>query len=115
MWKTSVTFSRTVRVRTGVAFDFKLRVPSARLSVQIDDYTGDQRTLTSSLAGPARPLNDGALALFLLKYPLLTLRVIFLIHWHAMRLWLKKVPWFAKAAKGDAQCDLYRPHSSLRD
>ena len=98
-----------------VAFDFKLRVPGERLSVQIDDYTGEQRTLTSSLAGPARPLNDGALALFLLKYPLLTLRVIFLIHWHAMRLWLKNVPWFAKAAKGDAQRDLYRPHSSLRE
>ena len=98
-----------------VAFDFKLRVPSARLSVQIDDYTGDQRTLTSSLAGPARPLTDSALGLFLFKYPLLTLRVIFLIHWHALRLWWKKVPWFAKAAKGEAQRDLYRPHSSLRD
>ncbi|MCF3651220.1 DUF1365 domain-containing protein [Opitutaceae bacterium LMO-CP1] len=97
-----------------VAFDFKLRVPTDRLAVQIDDYTGADRTLTTTLAGPARAFTDGALALFLVKYPLLTLRVIFLIHWHAMRLWLKKVPWFAKAGRGADQRDLYRPHASLK-
>ena len=30
-----------------------------------------------------------------------------------MRLWFKRVPWFAKAAKPAAQTDLYRPHNSL--
>ena len=96
-----------------VEFDFRLRLPSHRLAIQIDDYIDGQRTLTTSLTGPARPLTDGALAWFLLKYPLLTLRVISLIHWHAMRLWFKRVPWFAKAAKPAAQTDLYRPHQSL--
>jgi len=96
-----------------VAFDFHLRVPTDRLAVQIDDYTGERRTLTSTLTGPARPLTDGALATFLIKYPLLTLRVIALIHWHALRLWWKRVPWFAKAGRAADQRDLYRPHASL--
>jgi len=96
-----------------VAFDFKLRVPQERLSVQIDDYVGAGRTLTSTLTGPRQPLTDGRLAWFTLKYPLLTLRIIGLIHWHAFRLWLKNVPWFAKAARGVDQRDLYRPHASL--
>lgn len=96
-----------------VAFDFHLRVPGDRLAVQIDDYEGERRTLTSTLAGPVRPLTDGVLASFLVKYPLLTLRVILLIHWHALRLWWKRVPWFNKAAKSADQRDLYRPHSSL--
>jgi DUF1365 family protein len=96
-----------------VAFDFTLRVPGEKLSVQIDDYDAGQRTLTSTLTGPRRPLTDGTLAWFTLKYPFITLKVISLIHWNALRLYLKKVPWFAKAARPDAQRDLYRPHGSL--
>ena len=96
-----------------VAFDFTLRTPGDRLSIQIDDYVGDQRMLTSTLSGPRRELTDARLAWFSLKYPLITLRVISLIHWHAFRLWLKRVPWFAKSARADAQRDLYRPHASI--
>ncbi len=96
-----------------VAFDFNLLPPSEKLSVQIDDYVGPDRTLTSTLTGPARPLTDSTLAWFLLKYPLITLRIISLIHWHALVLYLKKIPWFAKAARPSDQRDLYRPHASL--
>ena len=96
-----------------VSFDFTLRTPGERLSIQIDDYAGTERTLTSSLAGPHKPLTDARLAWYTLKYPLITLRIISLIHWHALRLWLKKIPWFAKAAKPEAQRDLYRPHHSI--
>lgn len=97
-----------------VAFDFHLRLPGEQLAIRIDDYVGEQRTLTSTLAGPRRELTTGRLAWFTLKYPLLTLRVISLIHWHALLLWAKRVPWFAKAARAADQRDLYRPHSSLK-
>jgi DUF1365 family protein len=96
-----------------VAFDFQLRLPGDRLSVQIDDYAGETRTLTSTLTGPRRELTDRRLLWFSFKYPLLTLQVIALIHWHALRLWLKRVPWFAKAARRSDQRNLYRPHASI--
>ncbi len=96
-----------------VAFDFKLRSPGERLSIQIDDYIGAARTLTSTLTGPRQPLTDGRLAWFTLKYPFITLKVIGLIHWHALRLWLKNVPWFAKSARAADQRDLYRPHANI--
>ncbi len=98
-----------------VAFDFALRTPAGRLSIQIDDYTGIKRTLTSTLTGTRHPLTGARLAWLTLKYPLLTLRIIGLIHWHAFRLWLKRVPWFAKGARPSDQRDLYRPHPSLSD
>jgi len=96
-----------------VAFDFTLRTPGDRLSIQIDDYTGGTRTLTSVLTGTRRALTGARLAWFTLKYPLITLKIISLIHWHALRLWWKRVPWFAKAARAADQRDLYRPHASL--
>jgi DUF1365 family protein len=96
-----------------VAFDFTLRVPDDCLAVQIDDYAGAERTLTSTLTGPRRELTDARLAWFTFKYPLITLKIIGLIHWHALRLWLKKVPWFPKSARGADQRGLYRPHPSL--
>jgi uncharacterized protein len=96
-----------------VAFDFRLHPPGEKLRVRIDDYAGAERTLASVLVGTAAPLTDRRLAWFSLKYPLLTLRVITLIHWHALRLYLKKIPWFAKAARPSDQRDLYRPHASL--
>ncbi len=96
-----------------VEFDFQLAPPTDRLTVRIDDYAAGRRVLTSSVRGKARPLTDARLLWFTLRYPLVTLRVIFLIHWHAARLWLKKLPWFAKAARAAEQRDLYRPHRSL--
>ena len=96
-----------------VAFDFTLRPPDDGLMVQIDDYRGAERTLTSTLTGRRVALTTGRLAWFSLKYPLLTLRVIFLIHLHALLLRIKGVPWFAKAARAADQKDLYRPHESI--
>lgn len=95
------------------AFDFTLRLPGERLSIQIDDYIGEERVLTSTLAGPRRDLTNARLAWYTLKYPLLTLQITAGIHWHALRLWLKRVPWFPKAARAVDQKLLYRPHSSL--
>lgn len=96
-----------------VEFDFKLRPSADRLAVYIDDYEGERRNLATSITGKAHPLTDRALASYLFTYPLLTVRVIFLIHWHALRLWLKRIPWFAKKNRSDAQSNLYRPHESL--
>lgn len=96
-----------------VAFDFNLRIPGNRLALQIDDYTEGARTLTTTLTGNRRELTTARLAWYTLKYPLITVRVIALIHWHALRLWMKRVPWFAKAARAGDQRGLHRPHHSL--
>jgi DUF1365 family protein len=97
-----------------VAFDFKLTVPGDHLRIQIDDVANGVRTFTSSVTGVKRPLTGPRLAWYLFKYPFLTLRVILLIHWHALLLWTKRVGWFAKAARPLDQRNLYRPHPSLR-
>jgi uncharacterized protein len=95
------------------SFDFKLGVPGEKLAIQIDNRDGGERLLASTLAGVRRPLTNGRLFWFALKYPLLTLRVIFLIHWHAFLLWMQRVPYYRKAANPGLQRDLFKPHRSI--
>jgi hypothetical protein len=94
-------------------FDFKLKVPGQTLDVKINDRDGDQNVLISTLSGQRAELTDRNLAWFTFKYPLVTLKVILLIHWHAFRLWLKRVPFNCKADNLALQRDVLRPHSTL--
>jgi DUF1365 family protein len=48
-----------------------------------------------------------------LRYPLVTLKVITAIHWQALRLWLKRVPWHAKSEHRELQRGVFRPHASI--
>lgn len=94
-------------------FDFTLHAPGEKLAVRIDDHAAGSRMLHTALTGIRNPLTNRRLAWFLLKYPLITVKIITLIHWQALRLWLKRVPCFPKAADATTQRDLYRPHSSI--
>lgn len=98
-----------------LAFDFKLRVPGEQLDIHIDDREGDRPVLLTALTGRRVPLTDANLARLTLKYPLVTLRVITLIHWHALKLWWKNIPWHRKAANPHLQQGVFNPHESLRN
>lgn len=54
--------------------------------------------LSTSLVLRRRPLRDRALLRLLLRHPLVTHKTIGLIHWHALRLWLRGAPYFRHAA-----------------
>ncbi len=94
-------------------FDFRLRLPTEHLEIHIDDRDGEDRVLITHLTGKRRPLTDSALIACAFKYPLLTLRVITAIHWHAFLLWMKRLPVHKKAASPDLQRGVYRPHQSI--
>jgi DUF1365 family protein len=90
-------------------FDFRLREPGAGLDLRIDDYDGERRVLRSALRGQRRALTDARLAVYAVKYPLLTLKVIALIHWHAFRLWRRGLPWYRKADSPELQQGVLSP------
>ena len=94
-------------------FDFRLEIPGGKLEVKIDEHDEHNKVFISILTGERREMTNRKLAWFTVKYPLLTLKVIFLIHWHALRLWAKQVPFYAKAANPGQQRDVRRPHVSL--
>lgn len=52
--------------------------------------------INTSISGMSEPLTKRALYLAFLRYPLMSLGVIGRIHWQALRLWLKGVPFHTK-------------------
>jgi uncharacterized protein len=96
-------------------FDFRIKVPGEHLEIHIDDRLGPnpeaERTLVSVLSGKQRALTAARLTWYLLKYPLITLKVIFFIHWHALLLWMKKIPFHRKSAHPELQRNVFKPHA----
>ena len=92
-------------------FDFQLAVPGDRLDIAIDDRDGPDGppVLLSTLTGHRRPLTTGPLLALTAKFPLVTLQVIFLIHWQALRLWLRRLPFHRKAAHPELQQGVFPP------
>ncbi|MEO8273893.1 MAG: DUF1365 domain-containing protein [Chloroflexota bacterium] len=58
---------------------------------------GDVR-LSTSLVLARRPLTDRAILRLLIRHPLMTQRTMGLIHWHALRLWLRGVRFYRHGA-----------------
>jgi DUF1365 family protein len=67
-----------------------------RIVARVDHADADGPLIDTSWSGELQPLNAAALRRVMWRYPLLTLGVVARIHWHALLLWLKKVPFWRK-------------------
>ncbi|WP_018872115.1 DUF1365 domain-containing protein [Thioalkalivibrio sp. ALJ16] len=59
----------------------------ASLRIAINEYQDQELMLTATQHGRLRPFNDRALLGAFLRKPWMTLRVLPLIHWQALRIW----------------------------
>jgi len=78
-------------------FRFLTNEPKAELFLSILSEGETGVVLAASVKGKRLELNDKNLLNLTLKYPLVTLRTITLIHMHALLLWWKGVPFFHKS------------------
>jgi len=98
----------------GAEFDFRLGLPGGNWIVGIDIYQDGELMLKSGIAGQRENLTPLRLLWYAIRFPLMSLKIIGLIHWQALLLWIKRVPYFAKTAALDRQLDVMRPHPSLK-
>lgn len=92
-------------------FDFNLAVPDSKLNIRIDTFGKEERVFISTLTGIKKPLTNANLFWYSIRFPFLTLRIITLIHWHALLLWLKKIPYHKKDDLLNLQRDVYRKYN----
>lgn len=77
-----------------LTYQFRFNRPGEALVMHLDDLEGDRKVLDASLNLRRRPLDDANMARALVRFPFMTGQVIFAIHWQALRLWLKGIPYF---------------------
>ncbi len=77
-------------------FAMHVRPPTTNLDITINTMRSESPELLARMSGTRFALNDVQLLKFALKYPFYTVKVIVLIHYYALRLFLKGVPFFPK-------------------
>lgn len=87
-------------------FDFNLYIPDEKLNIRIDDYKNEKRFFISTLTGARKPLNNLNLLWYSIRFPFITLKIITLIHWNALVLWMKKIPYRKKGENPELQRDV---------
>jgi DUF1365 family protein len=91
-------------------FDFNLTIPGEKLNLRIDDYKNEERFFISTLSGVKKPVTNLNLLWYSIRFPFITVKIITLIHWNALWLWLKKLPYHKKTENIHLQKDVYRKY-----
>ena len=85
-------------------YAFRFRFAPERWLARIDYHDGDEATplLETWISGEAAPLSRAAVRRLGWRYRWYTLAVVARIHWQALRLWWKRVPFFSRPAPPEA-------------
>jgi len=103
-------------------YRFRLQAPGDTLLVRVESYAVDTASpasmdnaepgMLATWSGAYRPLDDRRLLWLALRVPLLGLKVIALIHWHALKLWLRGVPFHRKPVPPAQEVTLTCPRNT---
>jgi len=78
--------------------------PAQTLRIHIDDRSPqDESELVAVFTGERQEITQAEILKLAVGFPFLCIGIIAAIHWHALKLWLKGVPFFSKNDRRDLQ------------
>jgi DUF1365 family protein len=84
-------------------YDWRFKEPGETLNVHFMNYHEGRKIFDATLTLARRDLTPRNLTRVLLSYPPMTLKVIAMIHWQALRLWLKGARFYMHPRKKKAK------------
>jgi len=80
------------------SYRFRFACPPDRVAIWINHHDAEGLLLSTSLIGKTQPLTSARLLSCFFRYPLVTLKVVALIHYQAVKLFLKGMRHYRKPA-----------------
>jgi DUF1365 family protein len=75
---------------------WQFKIPGEKIMMAIDSIKNDRVELKTLVTGNRKELNNTSLLWALLRYPMVTLMIIALVHYQALRLFIKKIKFYRK-------------------
>jgi len=78
-----------------IEYQWQFSLPADTLSVHMQNWQQSQAMFYATLKLERQPWQANTLNRLLLSYPWMTTKVVVAIYWQALRLWLKKIPFYS--------------------
>jgi DUF1365 family protein len=85
-----------------IQYQWSFTRPGERMFAHLQNHQHGDKLFDASLFIERRPISSAALSAALLRYPFMTLKVVAAIYYQALRLWLKKTPFYPHPGKKEA-------------
>ena len=98
-WQFNKEFHVSPFLPMDMQYDWRLSAPDEALRVHMENWRDGRKDFDATLTLQRKPMNSWSLSTALLSFPVITLQVITLIHWQALKLFIKRVPFFTHPDK----------------
>lgn len=78
------------------SYRFRITAPGPRMTAHIDVVRDGERVFDTTLSSTRKALTGSSLVKTVVRHPHTGIRTLALIHYQALRLWLKRAPFFTK-------------------